>query len=729
LPLVIAALAAVGTLESRDTLSIGTVSCSTTRVERYGVLELAVELAAAYDNPLDPDDIDLRGTFTSPGGQVVEALGFFYQPYEVQGEYSDDRAPLLDEAGPPQWLIRFAPTEVGEWSFTAKARDRSGEVTSREGHFTVVDSDRRGFIRVSDRNPRYFAFDDGSPFIPIGQNLQNDWPSYSHSRRLADAGCNAARPWTFCHWTWLEWSHREDIQWAGPGHYMRSYGGAGIYNQRIAWIADLHLTQWERDGLHVMMCLGNGSELGAPDKYDSWGGHPYNAANGGFLDSGSEFWTDAQARRLYRNRLRYIVARYGHSSAVWAWELWNELGRETDEIVAWTREMSDYLHSIDPARHLVTTSHWGTNAEASPRTWELPGIDLTQSHNYFGVETVRSRTTRMLSLSAKPHIIGEGAGTHPGPDGASDPEGIDLHNSLWAALFSGAAGPTLPWWWRERIEPNDLFGEYSSIARFTSAINWLEEPWAPVGDEIAVAVAGRSAGPSPVLVVPLGPGWGPKPGRGEFIIAPDGTIDRLDELGPVLYGTGRTNWANPPTFVVDYPSDGQFIVRVSEAAHGIIEIDRDGENAARDDAFDVDRKSFTRDVSIDVPSGRHRITLRNTGSDWLRIGHILLTSYRDPSLHPDVEALALRANGSAALWIRHRLNEWPYRALGFEPSEQTGITVSLPGLQDGEYVVEWWNTRAGEVTRTERLSVAAGVATLALDRLTTDVACVLRAAP
>ena len=193
----------------------------------------------------------------------------------------------------------------------------------------------------------------------------------------------------------------------------------------------------------------------------------------------------------------------------------------------------------------------------------------------------------------------------------------------------------------------------------------------------------------------------------------------------MLYGTGRTDWANPPTFAIDPPSDGRFIVRVGEANHGILEIELDGETVARDDAFNVDREYFAHDVAVDVAAGPHRITLRNAGSDWLRIGHVLLTDYRDTSVHPDVDAFGLRSEAGVALWIRHRLNEWPYRALGFAPIEQLDIAVTVAGLPDGRYRVDWWDTSAGTMLRGEDVVSVDGEAVVRLAELATDIACVI----
>ncbi|MBN2450170.1 MAG: DUF5060 domain-containing protein [Lentisphaeria bacterium] len=714
-------------LQARQALALRGVTPGSGTVPRFGLFELTLDLRATYDNPFDPDDIEVRCAFTAPDGHAVTVDGFFYQPYALREGSDETRTPLLDAAGEPCWKVRYTPLVTGRHTYRLTARDRPGTVESAPGDFTVVGSDRPGFVRVSGRHPRYFAFDNGASFFPVGQNLQNDWPVYRHSRLLAEAGGNALRVWMFCHWTWLDWSVQPEVAWAGPGHFLRSYGGAGVYNQRIAWIADHHLAAWERDGLYLMLCLGNGNELGQPERHDSWGGHPYNAVNaGGFLSNGNEFWTDSRARALYRQRLRYIAARYGHSPAIWAWELWNELGRENDAIVAWHGEMAAYLAEIDPNRHLVSTSHWGNNPEINTRTWAIPGIHFTQIHNYAGAATILRRTARMLALSPKPHIIGEGGGPSPGRDGREDPDGIDFHNCLWAAAACGAAGTTLPWWWRERIEPRGLFGHYTAFSRFAETMPWAEEGLAPIPPaEVRVQMPPGPKTYQPVVLKPQGPGWGSRAPRDHFRVLPDGTVPDIEAFSPVLFGSARESWRTTPVLEVECPAPGQFLVHVTEAAHGILEIDVDGRTVLRDETLDTERQGVNRDVAVPLAAGSHRVVLRNAGSDWVRFDRIVLTAYRDASVYPVLDACGLRSPRTVFLWVHHRLNDWAHRAVGAVPEPVSDARVAVP-VASGRWRIERWDPYAGEVSMHGDIEAVAGPVEVPLPPVARDVAVVLR---
>lgn len=703
------------------------VTASAQSVPRFGMLELTVDLTATYDNPFDPEQVDLSAEFAAPSGKRVSVPGFFFQPYRNRNAADDSKRPLLDAAGDPCWKIRFTPTEAGAYRYVVRLRNHFGEVAgdvqAPARRFKATPSAAPGFLRVSKANPQYFAFDDGRPFVPVGQNLQNDWPVYKHSRLLAAGGANCARVWAFCHWTWLEWAFTAP-EWAGPGDWMRSYSGAGRYNQRIAWIFDDCLERWTRDGLYVMICLGNatgGGELSAGAGEGSWAGNPYNAANGGFLKEPREFWTDARARRLYKQKLRYIVARWGYSPNLWAIEFWNELGRAQPEVVAWHREMAQYLHEIDPNRHLLTTSTWDGNVNAFSAMWDLPEMDFTQGHHYGPLPAMTARIAEHVRRWHKPFVNGEGGGPSPRGgegEGPADPDAIEFHNSLWAPLLSGSAGATLPWWWRERVEPQDLFPQYGAVARFAAGVAWghtrpLElQSFSLAGQPVARL--------SPVLVAPFGADWGSKPQRSRFRIEPDGTVPGIEKLAGELFGhaPGRSPWRNPPTFEVTYPEPGRFVLHVSEVMHGSLEVRLDGKPVPL--AGDPGKPG---DFAVDVPAGAHEIGLDNTGADLVRFGSLLLTNYRDAARTPDLDVLGRQGDDFAVLWIHNRLRQWPFVAAGLGGGPVGPATARIAGLKDGRYRVEWWDTYKGIVSRTEQVEVRGGVLVLRVPAVEKDVAC------
>jgi hypothetical protein len=127
--------------------------------------------------------------------------------------------------------------------------------------------------------------------------------------------------------------------------------------------------------------------------------------------------------------------------------------------------MSCYLKSIDPYKHLVTTSTAGRNA--LPALWELATIDFTQAHFY--ADTVYDRVSenwRTYRIYGKPYLVGEFGRGHLPRDDLADPDGILLSAGLWLAATTPAAGNAMPWWWDTHIDPNNLYKRFVPVARF-----------------------------------------------------------------------------------------------------------------------------------------------------------------------------------------------------------------------------------------------------------------------
>lgn len=416
------------------------------------MIELELATSARYRNPYDPHQIDLNVRFVAPDGASVVVPAFY-----------------MDDGVRPGWRARFTPTRAGPWRAQAFIRDPQGTLSPWVS-FTVLPPEpgARGFVRVDPRNPYYLAFDDGTPFFPIGVNL--GWamnrgdPASDYARwfdALAANGGNTARiwmaPWAFS----IEWSD------TGLGDYA-------LRQDRAAQL-DAIFRLAEARGIYIQLVLLNHGQFSLTTNSE-WAANPYNQVNGGPLASPREFATDPRARLLFMQRLRYIAARWGYSLNLLAWEWWNEVDFtpmvETDVLEAWTREMTPALLRFDPNNHLTTLSY---SIEGDARIWNLREIDLVQRHEYkaddpkwfFPIDGGAGRYQQQRGLLPKPLILGEfGALSTEEKPTAVGREGIHLHNGLWAAPFNGFASTALYWWWDLLIEPANLWGHLKGISRF-----------------------------------------------------------------------------------------------------------------------------------------------------------------------------------------------------------------------------------------------------------------------
>src|SRR5664279_4691584 len=98
-------------------------------VARYEKVELTVDLQATFQNPYDPDQIDLSAEFTAPSGKVWKIWGFYNQTSTTA-----------------LWMVRFAPNEPGNWRYVVKVKDTQGATESQPAAFVVTESKHPGFI-------------------------------------------------------------------------------------------------------------------------------------------------------------------------------------------------------------------------------------------------------------------------------------------------------------------------------------------------------------------------------------------------------------------------------------------------------------------------------------------------------------------------------------------------------------------------------------------------------
>jgi hypothetical protein len=430
-------------------------------------------------NPFDPDVIDVRAEFDRAGGSPpVEVPAFWYQDYERALVAGHEQ---LTPVGDPAFRVRFTPTKTGRWQWRWVVRAGGATVAGPWQRFRVARVRDHGFVRISCRDPRRLAFDDRRPYFAVGENTA--WyragGTYDYDTWFADLaaqGANYARVWM------PSWAF--GIEWDDTG--------LGDYTARLgrAWQLDHVLEEAGRRGIYVMLSLLNHGAFST--YFDSeWASNPYNAANGGPLATPGEFFTNPEARRLFERRLRYIVARWGWSTHILAWELWNEVdltdGYASPAVTAWHADMASLLRTLDPNHHLVTTSH--ALYPFDPSVWAGGGLDFTQIHFYANVlpaqgdiaRTVTSLTADRLAATSGPVLFAElGVASGAPATEAADPGGIGVHDGLWAGVVSGGIGTAMTWWWDVIIaEHPDLYAPmFGAIARFVDGIRWDRERFA-----------------------------------------------------------------------------------------------------------------------------------------------------------------------------------------------------------------------------------------------------------
>ena len=429
----------------------------------YDIVEFAVDAGESFANPFDPDEVAVDGTFSLEDGTRL-----------VLPAYWDGKG----------FRLRFCPTRPGEWTLLTEIKTARGVRRAPIRRFHVAPSSAPGFVRPSEKSWRYFRQDDGTSFVPIGLNLC--WPddrrlaSYdARFAKLKSVGGNFARIWT-----------------TQENRLENERVGLGRFDEKAAEFYDGLFRLAMKHGIRTMWTFDDYRVLAKTDFFNAhWDTSPYNVANGGPLREPTDFFDSAEAQRLYKRKLRYLVARYAAFPSIAFWELWNEQDHipKPGVPIGWFREMTEALRGLDPYKHVVTTSYsWDDKAEV----WESPAVGLTQRHMYGQGDTVDfvgeiAKNAAKMDRFRKPHLIGEFGITWKEPDIALDKGklGTPLHDALWSSLMTGHAGGALTWWWDNYLEPLDLWPVFTGISRFVAGIDFANREFQP----LSVSVPGLEA--------------------------------------------------------------------------------------------------------------------------------------------------------------------------------------------------------------------------------------------
>jgi len=397
--------------------------------------------------------------------------------------------------------------------------------------------------------------------------------------------------------------------------------------------------------------------------------------------------------------------------------------------------------AADPYNHLVTTTY-GNDA-----VWKLPEIDLTQTHHY-GMGNIAdhapvvARDAREHAKYGKPHLMGEFGIDWRKSDREYDPDGkgINLHNGLWTGAMTGDAGGAMIWWWDNYIHPKNVYAPFGALRRFAATVPWTAGSPLP----LRMDTPRQTGGPETFtdLTLPATLGWGKSPAT-EFTITPAGLAGNA-AIPQFLYSPAKADLRTTPAFKVNFARPGRFVVRVDEVSdRGLLRFSLDGkpvrdiplsavppkDPTAKPDyektelrpQYNSYQATFNKDYAIEVPPGAHTITLDNVEGDWITISGITLTGYRS-SRYPEVNLYGLQIGDQAILWAQNALHNWKNVAEKKLIPTLTGVETTMHGLPSGRYVVEWWDTWRGVVTRRDTVAVQNGALPLRLPALATDVA-------
>ncbi|RFS21752.1 DUF5060 domain-containing protein [Chitinophaga silvatica] len=417
---------------ANDSTKINHIRLETKQINLYEKTEWSIDLTAQYTNPYDQHQVKLDMLLTSPAGKPLLLPAFYDESTQ-------------------QWKARFTPQEKGNYTYHFELTTGKHTTQSTTSEFSVNNSKGKGFLHKNDLWT--FRFDNNELFRGVGENVawesrsfENDKWTYDYLlSSLAKNGANFFRTW-MCYWNL-------PLEWKQPRNTKRYTSSDSYFNPGAIRRMDQLVEMCDSLKLYFMLTIdwhGHLMENGG------WKHSAYNKANGGPAATPAEYFTSNQAMEQYKNKLRYIVGRWGYSTSIAVWEFFNEVDNaaftQKDSIIIplptiaqWHLEMSRYLKDIDPYQHLVSTS---VSHREIIGLNSIPYIDFNQKHIYKHTEKIPGIYPDYIQTYNKPYVVGEFGYRWEDQDPKYATEAnYDYRRGLWYGMFSPTPILPMTWWW------------------------------------------------------------------------------------------------------------------------------------------------------------------------------------------------------------------------------------------------------------------------------------------
>lgn len=670
----------------------------------YGMYELEIRLNSSAANPYDYNQAWLKGIFTAPDGEVFVQDGFYYQ------HYMKEQGQLIPE-GDPYWKVRFSPGKTGAWSVYLMFTDASGTASSETLAFNCISSGLSSLPSFYD-DQFYLSDREGNTVFLIGENIA--WAEYQsgvdrmheYMEGLSASGANFAKlmmvPWSY------------SIEWGAEG--LKHYGG----RQDRAFMLDSVFSMADRLGLYLQLAFSIHDELRTGFEGEDWRSNPYNQLNGGPCAEPREFFSNPVAMDAFRNRMRYINARWGYSQRLFGWELFSEADNFPDysqfapQVAGWAGLMAESMKQYDLFQRPVSIGFALT--KSNPEAWAKPDIGFTQFHYYGDRPDLEGETFRLTGVYRdayqKPVLGGEyGIGYIMDSIIAFDPAGWAIHNGLWASAMSGSFGAVVPWFWDAYIHELGLYYRFTGISRF------MEEEKISGMDFQPVQLHSETDNKTDFLVVPKYDELNQKAPSNTFELSATGVLTPApDSLGTLLFGPSSvfSGLRNPPVFHGKWSAPSIADIRLGQQINsGVLQVKIDGQIVVEQDVIPNQLVQFT------VPAGTHSLEIDNTGSGFLSI--IELDEIVFHQYLPLIRGFSLMNGSRALVWVHNRMHNWHWYRTNTELPEAVDGSVVLP-FYEGSFQVDFYHTVDGILNNSIILIADENGLVVPISALSADVA-------
>ena len=455
--------------------------------EKWVACEIEFESSKEYENPVYTVDTDVV-FYNKTSGTALKIPAFW--------------------DGGTTWKVRFAPTEVGEWSFYTVCTDtansglhhRGGSVICKE-YSGNLDIYKHGFVKT-EPGKNYFVYDDGTPFFYLGDThwtlAIEEIDSYGSVETQKFAGITKE----------LADQYGITSQFDYIINYRVEQGYTVIQSQPLYWW-DVNDQIWFQNGAENIFTLGVNDFM--LEKFEQYDRYFKIIADYGLVHSNTQFGypttlmsayfggkiTDEQLEKLSR----YWVARYSAYPVMWATTQEGDNDyygvdrgdcEATPETNPWFYVM-DWVAKYDPYDH-PSTCHQENSIYTRV---ENSRFDDSENHSWYAAQYnyafngINWEWAKEFynNYGCKPVVNYEGPYDHWDESGGS---GYGVRIQAWGAYMNGQFGygygaqPIWSIFWAQNGYPDyetrtiiDSYGE-----TFDKGLNWIEGLYLESGEQI-----------------------------------------------------------------------------------------------------------------------------------------------------------------------------------------------------------------------------------------------------
>lgn len=433
-------------------------------VEKYGRIQIPASEGAQWL------------VVTAPDGSRERIPTFVQQDYE----FHYDRHGYEEQTprGDAYRCARYTPVQEGAYAVC----EEDGREVAR---FSCVPSAHKGYVAVSTKDPRYFAFSDGSSYVPVGLNLVGCTYDKQPAGNEHFQASEVLRTTGMIQWRrWLAEMHAAGANyariWLSNRYTQARTEIMGVHDLAAFARLDKILDLARQYDIRIKMCLEHFRT------FTDAGHFAYKRVvdpdTGRQLRDVETWFNEEKWNQRWLADIEPYLARYQNDPVVFAWELWNEIDCGDacfDTVERFTRRMLPEVKRRSP-RNLVVNSLGSMDEERKQQVQDafaaIPEMDFLQVHRYldqgaplqictedpvaFSLDAVRR-----CSTGKKPLILTETGAVndrHVGPFRfySADHGGSIFDDVTYPAFFCGAAGSGHIWHWDQYVDAQNLWDHF-----------------------------------------------------------------------------------------------------------------------------------------------------------------------------------------------------------------------------------------------------------------------------